>query len=153
MEKIGNMFSWVLHECYKLCDLDYQEKVYLYELERRIVERQKKDEDFKRVNHEKLLKLIEEYPLERLRSMNKDQVEEMAQYFSELLRVSFFIYPNTKEYIEEIDLVRKRIARSDYPLAARFRYVFEEYVKDLYTRVVSIESEKNAKIRLSFIYK
>ena len=153
MERIANVFIGVIHRCYKFCDLDYRERVYLYELERTIAERQKKDEDFKHVSHQKLIKLIEDYPLERLRSMNKAQVDEIAMYFSERLRVAFFIYPNTREYIEEIDLVRKRIARSDYPLAARFRAAFEFYVRDLYTRVLSTESEKDAKARLTYVYR
>lgn len=88
--------------CYNFCDPDYQYRMYRIDLERRIAGRPKKNEDFSHLNHEKLLKVVEEYPLQRLRSMNQEQIDALAQLLTELLRVSLFIYPNTEEYRKKL---------------------------------------------------
>jgi hypothetical protein len=87
--------------------------------------------DIKTRNHRDLMKLIEDHPLKTLRTMKEGDIDNLARRFSELLKITYFSYPLTLEFYQEVDLVRRRIASVDYRLGNRFRSSFQFYIRDL----------------------
>ena len=113
-------------------------------------DRKKQDDDFKAKNHQKVLDLVKDHPLEVLRNMSIQEIDHLAHKFSILLKGSFYSYPISKDYVKEI--VIKFISKSDYPLARRFRTSFKNNVKDLYYCKFRDNYETNGYLMLNHVY-
>ena len=152
-EKIGKVFSRVCKLYNSFCTFISPHDRYIQGLEDKILTRFKKEENYPRKNHEEILRLVEDYPLEVLQSLSKSEVDALARRFSELLRASILLYSMSKEFEQETSLIRKRITKPRYPLAERLQSGIMSHFKDLDYRVLHVNGEVAAKLYLTFIYK
>ena len=127
---------------------EHKHALYIKKIEDEILVRRKKHEDFRIRNHEEILSLVDQYPLEVLRTLNESQVKALAIKFSELLRASLLAYHHTPEFEQEAKLVKNRIAKAYFSLAPVFRRTFNYYTIDLYHRKLPIPNQGSATVPL-----
>lgn len=152
-KKLGKAFSWVCKVYNSFCNPWGAPDLYIEKLEADIITRQKREEDYPAKNHEEIMRLIEEYPLEVLQTLTTAEVDALAKKFADLLRASLLMYPMTREYDLETRLVKERIARPNYPLDLRFQRSFMKYFRDMNYRDSYIYLDGSANIRLAQIYR
>lgn len=152
-KKLGKVFYRVCKLYNSFCSFISPHDRYIHRLEDEILTNFKKEEDYPSKNHEEILRLIESYPLEVLQNLSKSEVDALATKLSELLRASLLTYPMSEEFEQETTLIRKRIAKPQYPLATRLQSRIMSHFKDLDYRVLHVDKEVGAKIYLAYIYK
>lgn len=112
----------------------------------------KKEDDFKAQNHKQILDLVNSHPLEVLQTLNKSEIDQLAKKFSDLIRYSLFTYPGCDEFNLEVQLIEKRIAKSNYKLSERFRSSFKYYTKDLHNANTKNEVVRGSRSYMQLIY-
>lgn len=112
----------------------------------------KREDDFKAKNHQEILDLVASHPLEVLQNLTKQDIDQLAKRFSDLMRYSLFTYPACDEFNQEVALIEKKIAKENYKLAERFRNSFQYYTKDMHNADIKNVFVSGSRGYMRFIY-
>jgi hypothetical protein len=148
----GSIFSRMCKAYTKFCNPSAEERIKGKRMSDDLFTKHKKEDDYFLQHHEGILRVVEEYPLEVLRSMNETVINQLAKKFADLLIISICNYPFENEFRREVLLVEKRISKSDYPLASTFRKQFRQHTRHMLRGDIRYERHMNIKGFFSLIY-
>lgn len=146
------MFSQVCKLYTKFCNPSDRERLYGKRMSDDVFIKHKKEDDYLEKNHQAILQLVEDYPLEVLRSMDETEIDQLAKKFSDLLIISLCNYPWEDRFHREVYLVDRTICQSDYPLASTFRKQFGHHTRYVMYADIRCERSLNIKSLLSVLY-
>lgn len=149
---LGSMFYQMCKIYTKFCNPSIVERLKGKRLSEDFFIRHKKEDDYFLKHHEAIFRLVEDYPLEVLRSMNETEIDKLAQKFADLLIISICNYPLTNEFRREVFLVEKRICKANYPLASTFIKQFRHHTRHMRSGDIRNERHIDAKMFISLLY-